>query len=199
MTMASTRKPALRAVNSQVPVYQLHIELKYLKPAVWRRVLVPASIKLPKLHVVLLLAMGWDGGHMHEFMFGDTNYGVPDPDFPSDPPMLNEARASLGKALGALKSFTYIYDYGDNWQHRVKVEKVLPPDPELRSPICLDGRNACPPEDVGGVPGYIEFLDAIIDPAHEEHQRLLDWCGGSFDPAAFDLQDLNERLFEIKF
>jgi hypothetical protein len=145
------------------------------------------------------LAMGWDGGHMHEFVFGDINYGVPDPDFPSDPPMLNEARASLGKALGALKSFTYIYDYGDNWQHRVKVEKVLPPDPELRSPICLDGRNACPPEDVGGVPGYIEFLDAIIDPAHEEHQRLLDWCGGSFDPAAFDLQDLNERLFEIKF
>ncbi|CAN7737717.1 plasmid pRiA4b ORF-3 family protein [Paraburkholderia hospita] len=196
--MASTRKPALRAVNSPVPVYQLHIELKYLKPAVWRRVLVPASIKLPKLHVVLLWAMGWDGGHLHEFVFGDTNYGVPDADFPSDPPMLNEARVSLAKALGALKSFTYIYDFGDNWQHRVKVEKVLSADPELRLPICLDGRNACPPEDVGGVPGYIEFLDAIIDPAHEEHQLLLDWCGGSFDPAAFDLQDVNERLFEIK-
>jgi Plasmid pRiA4b ORF-3-like protein len=182
-----------------VPVYQLHIELKYLKPAVWRRVLVPASIKLPKLHVVLLWAMGWDGGHLHEFVFGDDNYGMPDPDFPSDPPMLNEARVSLGEALGALKSFTYIYDYGDKWQHRVKVEKVLPPDPELRLPVCRGGRNACPPEDVGGVPGYIEFLDAIIDPAHEEHHRLLDWCGGSFDPAAFDLQGLNERLFEIKF
>ena len=97
MTMASTRKPTLRAVNSPVPVYQLHIELKYLKPAVWRRVLVPASIKLPKLHVVLLWAMGWDGGHLHEFVFGDINYGVPDPDFPSDPPMLNEARVSLGQ------------------------------------------------------------------------------------------------------
>ena len=103
--MASTRKPALRAINSQVPVYQLHIELKYLKPAVWRRVLIPASIKLPKLHVVLLLAMGWDGGHMHEFVFGDDNSGIPDPDpdFPGDPPMLNEARVSLSKALGALK------------------------------------------------------------------------------------------------
>lgn len=199
MKMASTRKPALRAVNSPAPVYQLHIELKYLKPAVWRRVLVPASIKLPKLHVVLLWAMGWDGGHMHEFVFGDTSYEVSDPDFPSDEPMLNEARVNLGRALGALKSFTYIYDYGDNWQHRVKVEKVLPPDPELRAPICLDGRNACPPEDVGGVPGYIGFLDAIIDPAHEEHQRLLDWWGGSYDPAAFDLRDVNERLFEIKF
>jgi hypothetical protein len=197
--MASTRKPALRAVNSQAPVYQLHIELKYLKPAVWRRVLVPASIKLPKLHVVLLWAMGWDGGHLHEFVFGDTNYGMPDPDFPSDAPMLNEARVNLSKALGALKSFTYIYDYGDNWQHRVKIEKVLSRDPEMRSPICLDGRNACPPEDVGGVPGYIEFLDAIIDPAHDEHQLLLDWCGGGFDPAAFDLQGVNERLFEIKF
>ena len=81
----------------------------------------------------------------------------------------------------------------------MKVEKVLYPNSELRSPICLTGRNACPPEDVGGVPGYIEFLDAIIDPAHEGHHRLLDWCGGSFDPAAFDLQELNERLFEIKF
>ncbi|MEM5426173.1 IS1096 element passenger TnpR family protein [Paraburkholderia ferrariae] len=81
-------------------------------------------------------------GHLHEFVFGDTNYGVPDPDFPSDPPMLNEARVNLGRALGALKSFTYIYDYGDNWQHRVKLEKVLAPDPQLRAPICLDGRNA---------------------------------------------------------
>ncbi|CAN7341362.1 plasmid pRiA4b ORF-3 family protein [Trinickia sp. LjRoot230] len=197
--MASTRKPAVRAVNSPAPVYQLHIELKYLKPAVWRRVLVPASIRLPKLHVVLLLAMGWEGGHLHEFMFGDTNYGVPDLDFPSDPPMLNEARVTLDRALGTRKSFTYLYDYGDNWQHRVKIEKVLPTDPELRSPICLDGRNACPPEDVGGGPGYIEFLDAIIDPAHEEHQQLLDWCGGGFDPAAFDLHTANERLFEIKF
>jgi Plasmid pRiA4b ORF-3-like protein len=196
--MAQTRKPALRTVESQAPVYQLRVELLYLKPAIWRQVLVPGSIKLPKLHGVLLWTMGWDGGHLHEFVFGDTNYGVPDPDFPSDPPMLNEARVPLTRALGALKSFTYIYDYGDNWQHRVKIEKVLPPDPELRSPLCLAGHNACPPEDVGGGPGYLEFLDAINDPSHEEHQQMLEWCGGSFDPAAFDLDTVNQRLSEIR-
>lgn len=196
--MAATRRSALRAVNSVVPVYQLHIELQYLKPSVWRRVLVPASIKLPKLHVTLLWAMGWEGGHLHEFIFGDTNYGVPDPDFPSDPPMRDQARVTLSKALGALKSFTYVYDYGDNWQHRVKVEKVLPPDPELISPVCVDGRNACPPEDVGGPPGYLEFLEVIRNPAHEDYRHLLDWCGGSFEPNAFDLDAVNERLLEIK-
>jgi hypothetical protein len=103
--MAQTRKPALRTVDSQAPVYQLRIELLHLKPAIWRQILVPGSIKLPKLHVVLLSTMGWEGGHLHEFMFGGTHYGVPDPHFPSDPPMLNEARVHLTKALGALKSF----------------------------------------------------------------------------------------------
>ncbi|WP_232436218.1 plasmid pRiA4b ORF-3 family protein [Burkholderia ubonensis] len=86
---------------------------------IWRRIIVPGSIRLGKLHVVLLLAMGWEGGHLHEFVFGETNYGEPDDSgFPSDPPMLNEARVTLAKALGALKSFTYIYDYGDNWRKR---------------------------------------------------------------------------------
>jgi hypothetical protein len=196
--MAQARKTALRSINSSIPDYVLRVELLYIKPAIWRRIVVPGSIKLRKLHVVLLLAMGWDGGHMHEFIFGDTNYGEPDPDFPSDPPMLDEARVTLTKALGALKSFTYIYDYGDNWQHRIKVEKMLPPDPELRSPVCLDGRNACPPEDVGGAPGYVDFLEAINDPSREEHDHFLEWCGGNFDPDAFDLDLANRRLFEVK-
>ena len=196
--MAQTRKPALRMVNSQVPVYQLRVELLHIKPAIWRQILIPGSIKLPKLHVALLWAMGWDGGHLHEFVIGHTNYGEPDPDFPSDPPMLNEAKVTLVKALGELKSFTYVYDYGDNWQHRVSVEQILPPDPDLRSPVCLAGRNACPPEDVGGGPGYIEFLDAINDPAHEGHQRMLEWCGGSFNPDTFDLDAANQRLCQIK-
>jgi hypothetical protein len=131
-------------------------------------------------------------------VFGDTNCGQPDPDLPSDPPMLHEARVTSITALGALKSLTYIYDYGDNWQHRVKVEKVLPPDPELHSPLCLAGRNACPPEDVVGGSGYLEFLDAINDPSHEEHHQMLERCGGSFNPDAFDLELVNPRLSEIR-
>jgi hypothetical protein len=95
---------------------------------------VPSSIQLGKRRVVLQLAIGWEGGHLHEF-FGETNYGEPnDSGFQSDPPMLNEARGTLAKALGGLKSFTDIYDYGGNWQHRIKVEKALVSDPVMRWP-----------------------------------------------------------------
>ncbi len=73
------------------------------------------------------------------------------------------------------------------------------PDPDMRRPLCLDGRNACPPEDVGGVPGYADFLEAITDPTHEKHDHFLEWCGGSFDPEAFDLVLANQLLSEVKF
>ncbi|WP_429327351.1 plasmid pRiA4b ORF-3 family protein [Paraburkholderia atlantica] len=97
----------MRLVKAPVPDYVLRVELKYIKPAIWRRIIVPGSIRLGKLHVVLQLAMGWEGGHLHEFVFGETNYGEPDDfGFQSDPPMLNEARVTLAKALGGLKSFT---------------------------------------------------------------------------------------------
>jgi len=197
--MASTRKPALRAVNSPAPVYQLHIELKYLKPAVWRRVLVPASIKLPKLHVVLLLAMGWDGGHMHEFVFGDINYGVPDPDFPSDPPMLNEARASLGKALGALKSFTYIYDYGDNWELTLRLEEVLPAESDCPAAAVVDGERAAPPEDCGHLVDADSLSEVLPDPALFEPERVNKGFGDAYfvlREAGIDvrLADLVHRL-----
>src|SRR6266568_4653569 len=142
--MNAARKPALRAVPTAAGVYQLRIELRYLKPAIWRRVLVPGSIKLSQLHVVLLWSMGWLGGHLHAFMIGDTEYGMPDADYPQSPPVRREDRTTLARALGALKTFTYLYAFGDGWEHRVKVEKILPADAALTSPICLAGANACP-------------------------------------------------------
>lgn len=196
--MAQARKLALRVVSSPVPVYQLQIELRYTDPVIWRRLLVPGSVKLSKLHVILQRVMGWEGGHLHEFVIGETGYGEPDPDFPSDLPVEDEKKVTLEKALGTRNTFTYLYDYGDDWQHRLKVEKVLPPDVDLPYPRCLDGDNACPPEDVGGVPGYYEFLEAIKDPTHDEHEAMLEWYGGSFDPTAFNLDEVNLRLSEVK-
>lgn len=196
--MATARKAPLRAVTKPSPIYQLRIELQYLKPAIWRRVLVPASIKMPKLHVTILRSMGWQGGHLHEFVIGETNYGQLDPDYRDDPPLQREDRVTLDKALGALKTFRYVYDFGDDWEHKIKVEKVLPSDPALEHPLCVGGAHACPPEDVGGPPGYLEFLEAIRDPNHEEHASMLSWIGGAFDPMAFDVDEVNERLAEIK-
>jgi hypothetical protein len=196
--VAVARKVPLRAVKTDTPIYQLHIELLDLEPAIWRRILVPASIKLHKLHVVLLWTMGWAGGHLHEFVIGQDHYGIPDPNYDTPPLIQREGRITLSAALGARKAFTYLYDYGDGWEHRVTVEKILPPDPGLKSARYLDGAHACPPDDVGGPPGYIEFLEAINDPAHDEHESMLEWCGGSFNPTAFRLDDINETLRQIK-
>jgi hypothetical protein len=143
--MATTRKAPLRVVRAPAQIYQLRIELQYLKPAIWRRVLVPGSIKLSKFHVVILWSMGWQGGHMHEFVIGQTNYGEPDPEFPQVPPVVREDRVILQQALGGLKTIRYIYDFGDDWEHKIKLEKTLPFDPEMKHPRCIAGQYACPP------------------------------------------------------
>lgn len=158
----------------------------------------PGSIKLHKLHAVLLWTMDWAGGHLHEFVIGHKHFGEPDPDFDTGPPVQAENRFTLASVLGAFKSFTYLYDFGDGWEHRPTVEKILPPDPGLTSPVCLGGANACPPEDVGGPPDYVDFLQAINDPAHEEHEAMLEWCGRHFNPTKFRLDDINAFLRQIK-
>jgi hypothetical protein len=137
-------------------------------------------------------------GHLHEFVIGDDHYGQPDPHFDTPPLVQRDDRVALAAALGVHKSFLYLYDFGDGWEHRVKVEKILPPDAGLRLPLCLDGANACPLEDVGGPPGYAYFLEAIRDPAHEEHAAMLQWCGGAFDPAAFSVDHINANLRTFK-
>ena len=196
--MAVARKAPLRAVKAPALVYQLRIELLGLKPTIWRRLLVPATIKLDRLHGVLLWTMGWAGGHLHEFVIGHDHYGEPDPNYDTPPVVQREDRVTLAATLGARKSFIYLYDFGDGWEHRVTVEKMLPPEPGLKLPQCLAGANACPPGDVGGPPGYADFLEAIRNPAHEEHAAMLEWCGGAFDRAAFRPDDINTAFRDLK-
>ena len=177
---------------------QLKIELAWIKPVIWRRIIVPETMTLGKLHDAIQAAMGWCDCHLHEFEIAGERYGIPDPDFDWGVPVRSERRVRLVTALSGSKTFRYTYDFGDGWEHRIKVEKVLPPDPALGTPLCLAGANACPPEDVGGSPGYLDFVDAVSDPNHPEHDEMLDWCGGSFDPTAFDAQPVNAFLRYIK-
>ena len=91
-------------------------------------------------------------------------------------------------APGAKQKFIYEYDFGDSWEHEVLVEEVLPPDPDFKHPVCLGGANACPPEDCGGSPGYAEFVDAMADPKHEQHEEMKEWVGGAWDATRFSLE-----------
>jgi hypothetical protein len=202
--MASRRSLTPRAVTRRVAQltalhYQLRIELKHIEPLIWRRLLVPENVTLAKLHVILQWAMGWTNSHLHEFQIGRQRYGIPDEEWPSSEPIIDERRARLNALVdGGTKRFAYVYDFGDHWEHTVKVEDLVPPRPGAAPVLCIAGENACPPEDVGGPPGYFEFLAALKDPAHEQHTELLEWIGGPFDPAAFDITDANERLANIK-
>jgi hypothetical protein len=183
--------------KADVPIYQLKITLKGSKPPIWRRVLVVSDIPLSKLHRIIQAAMGWWDSHLHQFIVGDTYYGVPYPDDWHE--VKDERRAKLNQVAPAEKSrLIYEYDFGDDWLHAVQVEKILPPDTAQKLPVCIKGKRACPPEDVGGVWGYDTFLEALNDTEHPEHEMYKEWIGDEFDPEAFDLDEINERLRAIR-
>ncbi len=176
-------------------IYQIKVTLKYIRPPIWRRIQVPANITLAKLHDILQIAMGWEGYHLHLFSIGEADYGDPQDDETGFHSILSEKRYRLNQVIpGEGTRFTYEYDFGDSWDHELLVEKILPPEPGAAYPRCLKGKRACPPEDVGGVWGYAGFLEAIQDPDHPEHEEMLDWIGGEFDPEEFDLDLVNRAL-----
>lgn len=177
---------------------RLRIELKHTSPAIWRIVLVPDTITLVQLHKVIQEAMGWWDCHLHEFDIAGMRYGTIDPEWDEDPELISEARKKLLKVLYGKKKFNYLYDFGDCWLHEVTVEDLLPLTKPQRYATCLFGENQCPPEDVGGVYGYYDFLEALSDPSHEDHESVIEWCGGNFDPEGFNLEATNEQLKRIK-
>lgn len=174
-------------------VYQLLVNLRGSEPAVWRRLLVQDTT-LDKLSDYLIAAMGWMGGHLHVFTAGGQHFSIPDPEWYGEN-LLDESTVKLSDIVSVKQSgFIYEYDLGDSWQHEVVVEHIGPPEPGRRYPICLEGALACPPEDVGGIGGFYEFLQAIGDRSHPEHKYLLEWAGGGYDPEAFDLIQTNRAL-----
>jgi len=176
-------------------VYQVKITLKGIRPPIWRRLLVEPDTRLDRLHHILQEAMGWYDSHLHQFAVGRTLYGVPDPDFDFGPEVEDEKRVTLRQLAPTAKSkLTYEYDFGDGWEHEILVEKVLPADPATLYPVCVAGARACPPEDCGGVWGYADLLETIKNPDDPEHEEMLEWLGGEFDPEAFDLDVVNRKL-----
>lgn len=173
-------------------VYQLKITLRDIKPPVWRRVQVK-DCTLTKLHDIIQTCISWDGYHLHAFEIGGEQYSEPDPEGMMEAEDERKVKLSQVVAQG-YKKFSYTYDFGDNWDHTIQVEKVLDAEPGVRYPRCIAGKRACPPEDCGGPWGYADFLEAIQNPKHLEQEEMLEWVGGEFDPEAFDIEAVNEEL-----
>jgi hypothetical protein len=152
---------------------------------------------LGELHEVLQIVMGWEDCHLHQFIVRGEYYGRPDPeDKEWDMEMEDEEKSSISKIAktGRKVRFIYEYDFGDSWQHEILLEKILEPEPNVAYPRCIKGARACPPEDVGGIWGYGDFLVAISDSNHESHAEMLEWVGGEFDPKKFSEDKVNTEL-----
>ena len=139
--------------------------------------------------------MGWEDYHMHVFSDGSCEYGLADPELGHR----DERKATLGRLLkGEGERIRYTYDFGDDWEHEIVVEKVLAAEQGVRYPICVAGKGACPPEDCGGVWGYEHLREVLADPTDEEHGEMLEWLGlqtaAEFDQARFDVDEVNRAL-----
>jgi hypothetical protein len=182
--------------NGPESALQLKLSLRGVsKPAVWRRLLVPADIRLDRLHDVIQTSMGWTDTHLHVFSTTAGDYGVADPELG----FRNERNAKLGQFLKQPGDrIQYAYDFGDGWEHDIVLEKRVARDSGAQLPACVTGKGACPPEDCGGPWGYTDLKDTLANPHREDHDHLLDWLdlerAEEFDPAACDLTEINEAL-----
>lgn len=198
---APAKLPAKRKKKDRpAPIYQIKVGLRGARPPIWRRLLVSADISLADLHDVIQAAFGWDDSHMHVFEtpYGDFGHADRELEHRAEAPVTLEQVAPQAK-----DKFCYTYDFGDDWQHEILVEKVLDQDPAAPAhPRCTGGRRAAPPDDCGGIWGYAELVEIVADPRHPDHEERLEWLGldeaSQFDPAAFDVDEVNRALAELR-
>ena len=182
------------------PIARLKISLIGVRsPPVWRRVVVPADIPLDRLHDVIQTTLGWLDCHLHAFSAAGVDYGPPDPDFDLGLDHRDGRKATLARlAPKPGDRLRYAFDFGDDWEHEILVERLLSAEAGVRYPSCTGGSGRRPPEDCGGPPGYAFLREALADPDHDEHARMLDWLGldspAQFDPTAFDVDEVNALL-----
>ncbi len=174
-------------------IFQFYIEMLDIQPKIWRRIQVPGHYNFWELHVAIQDAMGWLDYHLHEFNIRgkgkqkETLIGIPDfegsGELPEVFPGWEIPVFNYFNDLGV--EATYLYDYGDFWMHRVKLEGYMHKEKGVKYPICVGGERACPPEDCGAVPGYYNVLETLADPKHPDHHDMKIWAGEDYDPESF--------------
>ena len=184
---------------SAATIARLKITLDDVKPAVLRRIEVPLTLRLDRLHLTIQAAMGWTNSHLYEIRAGDVGWSTlyPEADWPDD--FLDARKARLVDAIEDVgtKTLRYLYDFGDGWEHTIKVERLIAPEPDVLYPRLIEAAGRRPPEDVGGPWGYAEFVEAMNDPKHERHVEFTEWMGDNFDPNIIDTDSLAEEVAEL--
>lgn len=185
------------SIPSTERLFQFKITLLESQPPIWRRIQVKDST-LDKLHERIQTAMGWTNSHLHQFEIDGERFGDPEllDDGFEDFECVDSTVTRISQIVpknGKQFHFLYEYDFGDGWEHEILFEGCRNAEKGARYPLCVEGERNCPPEDVGGVWGYTEFLEAINDPDHEEYDRMLEWAG-EFDPEEFDAGETTKAM-----
>lgn len=179
-------------------IARVRVALKDLEPEIWRRVDVPLGQNLKGLHDVIQAVFGWQDQHLFEFQIAGKRYGIPNPEWDEERKVLQAKSIRLADVISkGINRFSYTYDFGDNWEHTIAIEAVADGDPAIKYPHFVDGARRGPPEDVGGLPGFFDFVEAVLDPRHPEHRNLLKWYGGPYVPDDIGLLDIRRRLGAI--
>jgi Plasmid pRiA4b ORF-3-like protein len=179
-----------------IQTYHLKVNLNGSKPNIWRDILVPSDVLLSDLHLILQTTMGWYNGHLHQFIASNGEYFVPKSEY-NDMGFNTTIydKVKLSKLLQFVgNKMVYEYDFGDGWEHVVRLVKVLPHDKAMKLPVCISGKMACPPEDCGGICGYKELMETLANPKSSDYEEMLEWVGEDFDPKEFDKAYINDRL-----
>ena len=178
-------------------IYQVQITLKGSKPRIWRRLLVPSDTLLSDFHMIIQTAMGWTNSHLHQFVKDQTYYTVKmeDDTYWNDYDNIDYKGLKISDLLSKGKeNMIYEYDFGDGWEHKIVLEKILPFDEKIKYPVCTAGKMNCPPEDCGGIWGYYNMLEVLQNPEDEEYEDYREWLGDDFDPEYFDKDRINRLL-----
>ena len=192
------KEDSSRRIPASERLYQFKITLKEIEPPVWRRIQVK-DCSLDKLHERIQTAMGWTNSHLHQFRIGGVIYGDPEllyDGWEDESPPVNSLETRISKLVpqnGKRFCFDYEYDFGDCWEHEIVFEGCLRAENGTRYPLCVDGQRACPPEDVGGIDGYQEYLEAMADSQHERHEEFMEWRG-RFAPEKFDAEVVTKHM-----
>ena len=186
-------------------VYQIKITIRDIEPPIWRRIVIPSNITFAKFHKIIQAGFGWQDYHLYAFELPDCIIDIPDPEFAGmyALPEKNAKRVKIDGYLIEGTTLIYQYDFGDNWEHEIIIEKIMEAEEGIHYPVCIDGARHRPPEDVGGTGGYENFITTLNDPNDPEYDEMLVWAekdtgGRKFDPEYFYLNEVNRALMKIK-